>query len=196
MPAKSPVNGRPRRVRAMHAGREPDDDQPRARDRRTAAPAGNDTSGYAARTSSRKLARRDAAAASTRRTSGVGIGWRLSQCTAAFSARRVIASSRFLIPRPAMLPSEPHLEVRKRSAGYGELAQAAAAVRPRRLLRCVVLGAVFPPVVRRTRLRRLRAEPARPRHERRRRDAVRRRPRRLRGGRRARRRHARRRRRC
>src|SRR6476646_11605134 len=69
------------------------------------------------------------------------------------------------------------------------LTQAAAAVRPRRLLRRVVLGAVFSPLVRRTRVRRLRTEPSRARDERRRRDAVRCRPRRLRGGCRARRRY-------
>ncbi len=52
-------------------------------------------------------------------------------------------------------------------------------VRPRRILRCLVLDPVFPAVVRGARLARLCVEPARPRHQRRHRVAVRRGSRRL-----------------
>src|SRR6516165_484223 len=62
--------------------------------------------------------------------------------------------------------------------------QAAAALRARRLLRRVVLGAVFSPLVCRARLSELCREPARTRFERRRRDVVHHGTRRLRGRRR------------
>src|SRR5947208_3497933 len=101
-----------------------------------------------------------------------------------FTFARILAE--FLIdaavriaPRSAQAPAGDAVE------------QAAVAVRARRLLRRLVLGAVFSPLVRRARLRRLRTEPARPRHERRWTDAVHRGPRRLRGRRRAHRRYAR-----
>ena len=93
-----------------------------------------------------------------------------------------------------MLPAEPNLEVRSRlppAARQRQRPQAAAAVRPRRLLRRLVLGAVLPALVR--------ASAATPAHalslrghgaSRRPRDAVRDGPRRLRRRRRARRRDA------
>ena len=103
--------------------------------------------------------------------------------------RRVIA----ILARPRVpTGSDAPSRITARSA-YAAACQAereaAAAVRARRLLRRMVLGALFPPLLRRTGVRSACAEPARTRRERRPRSAVRHRSRRLRRRCRANRRH-------